>query len=69
MGGGLGGVEGVGGGLGRVGVVTRFAIPQPAPNPKIKPKIYRGGGLEVGGWKSTPSTPKQGAIIKFSQSV
>ena len=56
-GGGPGGIGVVGGPM----VVTQFAIPQPAPNPKIKPKILRGGG-----WMSTPSTPKGGAKIKFS---
>ena len=41
--GGGGGVGGDGGGVLGL-VVTRFAIPEPAPNPKIKSKGRRGGG-------------------------
>ena len=66
MGGGLAGVEGVGGGLGRVGGGW-WSLDLLSPNLplslKSNPKFEGVGG----GRMSTPSTPKWVAIIKFSR--
>ena len=65
---GVGGVRGVG--WEGWGFGTQFAIPQPAPNPKIRPKAGVGGdrgGMGGGRRCGNFPTPTVVAIIYFSQ--